>query len=332
MPRNIRRLRQLRGRQRTGAPIPPPAEKRHRKLLLAIGTGIVTLILVPTIVGVTTNVINKDLEPSLKGTSPSATPSTAGPLRTSVNAITDRDEANLPTATPTGWLGNSRDLAVLAVHVVDNVCNGAPGWRVPGPLGPPPPPDGSVREWAKTHGGAEASGTEVQFTLQGLSDTAITVTDLRIAVTGKATPKSGSYVNSYGECGGVEDRSLYGARLDDSPPQVFLGSFDDASNGASHFVMDTRKRFNARAYTVTKSDPESFILYAYAKNYDYSWQAIIDWTSADARQHVTVVNDESGQPFTTVPRPSRAPVVNRPNFPSTDSATWAPGNSSPDSL
>jgi hypothetical protein len=155
----------------------------------------------------------------------------AVPLRTAADTVAAALDVpgatggglDVPGATGGRAVALRGGLAVTAVHVAGDPCEGAPGWRVPlgpGRLGRPPAPD-RIYQWSARHGGQEVSGTRVNLTLQNHGRVPVTVTGISAMIKGRVRPVRGAYILPYGQCGGggPQPRFLV-AKLDDFPPQV----------------------------------------------------------------------------------------------------------------
>jgi hypothetical protein len=235
---------------------------------------------------------------------PSGTPEVAS----TVNALTEMAAGASPSPATAGG-----PLLVSATHVAVDRCDGAPGWRVPVPadqLGPPPADD--VYDWFRSHGGSEVSGTHITLTLQGRIDDPVTITDIRATVLDKKAPSPGTYVIPYGECGGGDEKHYLLAKLDDTPPQVYRAVPNFSDQGVAVLQANDRP-FATQTFTVSKSDTETFEVYARAEHGDYDWQLAIHWISASTGPRVTTIRNEDGKPFLTVPRPSGQPLTNGPD-------------------
>ena len=212
-------------------------------------------------------------------------------------------------------------LIVSAHHVVANSCAGAPGWRVPftpEKLGTAPLDDyESTVKWAEQHDGIEVSGTRIELTLQGATKSAIVIKDINVNVVRKVRPSTGTHVIPYGECGGNNDTRYLVAKLDNIPTQVYEGR-EDVNTGVVR--KKSNRSFSSRIFHVSKSDPEKFVLVAYGSKLDYSWQPVIRWLSPEGDEYITTVNNEKGEPFSTVVQSSRTAYVSVPVGDGT--ATW----------
>jgi hypothetical protein len=240
-----------------------------------------------------------------------STPSPPAPKEQSINAVTDVDtdaqEAPPPQHGP---------LRVLARHIVANTCAGAPGWRVPltpNRLGSAPYDifGYGMPKWAKRHKGVEVSGTRIELTLKGATKDAIVIESIQASLISKVKPATGTHVVPYGECGGTDDSHYLVAKLDDTPPQVYEGTVDYVD----HIEVVRKKSdrsFSARTFHVSRSDPEKFIVVAYASKFDYVWQLTIRWQDTDGKEYITTVNNEHGQPFSTAVQSSKTAYVSVP--------------------
>jgi hypothetical protein len=256
---------------------------------------------------------NSSLATTSSQSSVSAFPSPAPfPKEQTVNATSDVEGAPGASASP-----QTGPLIVSADHIF-NSCSGAPGWRVPlepNQLGKAPyadTVDSGIVQWAKDHGGTEASGTRLEFTLQGTSDSAVIIKGIEIKVVEKVEPSPGTHVVGYGECGGNDESQYLVGKLDDSPPQVYEGT-PKVVNQVEVVEKKSSRSLSARTFHVSNSDPLKFVLVTYGSEYDYTWQLLIRWLSPDGTEHATIVNNEDGEPFSTAARLSKVAYMNVPN-------------------
>lgn len=308
---------------------PPPSHLRRNTI-----TGLVTLLVVPVTVMVVGDLIIDEVH-TRRDPLPAATASKGLERAYVATAFTDVQAESQPRADPSTEPGASGSgatdpLAVTAEHIVTNVCRDAPGWRVPierEQLGEPPAEGAgrSLYAWAMSRGGREISGTHLQLTLQGTTEDAVVVTGVETQILSQE-PVSGPaiHVIPFGECGGEGDVHFMVLNLDERPAQWHPA--EGVVENDRYVIRRVRnERPTPHTYEVSRGDGETFSFYACAQKYAYTWRLVIHWTTTDGKPHSTVVSDEGGRPFVTVPRPAGSAVtnssVNRAGY-RTDKTTW----------
>jgi hypothetical protein len=220
------------------------------------------------------------------GSSQSASPSPSDSLSPSdaakkqfVNATTDVVDDAQDSKHP-----KQGPLLVSAQHIVANSCSGAPGWRVPlaaNKLGAAPFDDSgnTMPKWAKDHHGVEVSGTRIELTLQGATKSAIVIKGVQINIVSRDKPSTGTHVIPFTDgCGGNNDTGYLVAMLGETPAQVYEGT-QEIVNGTEVVRKKPNHAFSSKIFYVSRSDPEKFVLVAFAPKFDYKWQLVIRWLS-----------------------------------------------------
>jgi hypothetical protein len=125
----------------------------------------------------------------------------------------------------------------------------------------------------------------------------------------------------FGECGGEDDVHFLVISLDERPPRSHPAKI--AVKGDEVTIRRVRDA-TAHSCEVSRRDGETFSVYACAKRFAYTWRLVMRWSTTDGRPHTTVLSDEGGKPFVTVPLPDGAPVTSLPvglGY-GTDRPTW----------
>jgi hypothetical protein len=261
-------------------------------------------------------VLDDVARPSAGASAPTTLSQSPKPTTPSPSAAPSQEVIN---ASPDFWGASKKPsgsqigpLIVYAEHRTYNACAGAPGWRVPlapNELGNPPGllPE-EMLKWAIQHQGIEVSGTRVELTLQGTTRNATVIQGIQLQVVRRARPSAGTHVVSFRQCGGDGESHYLVANLDNSP-QLYEGILE--THGHVEVVRKKSDRpLSTRIWYVSRSDPERFVIVVYGSKLDYSWQLAIRWLSSDGQQHLTIVNDENGQPFSTAARLSKFAYMN----------------------
>ncbi|MEU9825367.1 hypothetical protein [Micromonospora chersina] len=166
------------------------------------------------------------------------------------------------------------------------------GWVVDAPLAKIParpgwPDDWS--SWAREVAGVPASGSAVYFTVQGVSEAQVTLTDLRVRVVTRRPPVRGVFFAPGG--GGPTAYRWVDADLDEEPPVLTAGRFEEGEQG----VPEHERREIRFPYRVSVTDAETFVVVGHAVRCDCDWKIEVDWTSQGRTGTVTV--DDAGRPF-----------------------------------
>lgn len=135
---------------------------------------------------------------------------------------------------------------------------------------------GRWEDLAAVSDGASPSGTKhydgsydrdpVEFTVQGNSSQAVTITDLKVRVTKRNPPIKGVTLSR--ECGGTSYYRWFNVDLDSSPAKI---STEDDLKLAPSDEPAKRKVPLELPYTASLSDPETFIVQALTLECDCEW-------------------------------------------------------------
>jgi hypothetical protein len=163
---------------------------------------------------------------------------------------------------------------------------------------------GNWQDWSPVADGAAASGQglgppgtvtpdPVTFTVEGVSDHAVTITDLKVRVTARRRPVRG--ISLTRECGDQGAFRWFTTDLDSSSPRI---STDDDLAAAPEGIPPQQKVPLRLPYTVSQSDPETFTVQAVTEKCDCDWVLDLFWTSAGKRG-VHTITGPGGHPFRT---------------------------------
>jgi len=79
---------------------------------------------------------------------------------------------------------------------------------------------------------------------------------------------------------GTTIQVIFVAMLDETPAQVYEGT-QEIVNETEVVRKKPNHAFSAKIFYVSRSDPEKFVLVAFASKFDYKWQLVIRWLSPD---------------------------------------------------
>jgi len=146
--------------------------------------------------------------------------------------------------------------------------------------------DDAIR-WARASGGVDAASTVLTITLQGRTEDAIVLTDLRIRVKQRRKPLPGYLVRVWGPGGGPVDARVMEFDLDEARPRIQM--------------PDRRENPERPTWSfplkVSSTDPEYFFVKVATSTCDCSWVAEIDYVLQGKAG--TYVVDNNGEPFRT---------------------------------
>ncbi|MEV0429768.1 hypothetical protein [Micromonospora sp. NPDC050495] len=166
------------------------------------------------------------------------------------------------------------------------------GWLIDAPVAKIPARPGWAEDWsswAREAAGVPAFGSEVYFTVQGISEAQVTLTDLRVRVLARRPPVPGVLIGLGG--GGSGAYRWVDADLDKQPPLLTSGRFEE---GEQHVPEHERKEIRF-PYRVSVSDAETFVVVGHTAACDCDWTIEVDWASQGRTGTVTV--DDAGRPF-----------------------------------
>ncbi|WP_157747205.1 hypothetical protein [Micromonospora echinofusca] len=166
------------------------------------------------------------------------------------------------------------------------------GWVVEAPLADIPTRpvwSGDWTQWAREAAGAPASRQHVSFTVQGVDEAQVTLTDLRVRVVARRPAPRGVFAAPGG--GGPTAYRWVHANLDEDPPLLTAGIFEEGED----FVPEHERKEIRFPYRVSLSDAETFLVIGYTENCDCDWKVEVDWAAQGRIGTVTV--DDAGRPF-----------------------------------
>ncbi|MGC5330558.1 hypothetical protein [Micromonospora sp. DT62] len=166
------------------------------------------------------------------------------------------------------------------------------GWVVEAPLAHVPARPAWSEDWsrwARDAAAVPASRQHVSFTVQGVDEAQVTLTDLRVRVVARRPALRGVFAAPGG--GGPTAYRWVHATLDEDPPLLTAGLFEDGEK----FVPEHERREIRFPYRVSLSDAETFLVIGYTENCDCDWKVEVDWAAQGRIGTVTV--DDAGRPF-----------------------------------
>ena len=171
-------------------------------------------------------------------------------------------------------------------------CNGA-AWMIDKPPGQFPGPSttgGDLGAWAGRIGAVPADTRDVVIVVQGTSEAAVTITGLRTRVVQRSVPGGGTRLSL--ACGGQGAYRWILADLDQNPPRQKPGY--ESTSVSDRIPLEARRPI-AFPYTVSLSDPETFVVTGVVKRYDVRWVIDLSWVSGGHSGTETI--DDNGHPF-----------------------------------
>ena len=182
----------------------------------------------------------------------------------------------------------------VAVSTFQDPCG--VGWVVPGAPSELPATDFDADDgwdsWITLAGGIPASPGSVSVTVQGLSDAAVTITNIRARVLERQEAPAGTHV--YQRCGDLGAFRLLVVELDSDPPQI--RDVYDADFAEVTEAPPQEKRPIKLPYIVDLAAPETFLVYGVTETCLCTWQLEMSWSS-EGRTGTYVVGEE--RPFQT---------------------------------
>ncbi|MGW3988410.1 helix-turn-helix domain-containing protein [Streptomyces sp. NPDC004830] len=203
---------------------------------------------------------------------------TAGPSPSARTAAPPRNGSS--AAAPLTWSADSQAWKLGCGH--DYVISKPPG-RVP-----PPPVPQDAGTWAATQGAVHAGETLVRLSVQGRTDTAVVLEDLRVRVVGRTAPVEGNAYAMDQGCGGAVTPRYFEVDLDKDRPLARAVAGNDAGTPIPAVRMP---------YRVSAREPEVLLVTAGTRSCDCRWYLELDWSSQGRRGTVRI--DDRGRPFRT---------------------------------
>ncbi|WP_443040913.1 helix-turn-helix domain-containing protein [Streptomyces sp. AHA2] len=153
---------------------------------------------------------------------------------------------------------------------------------------PPPPVPQDAGSWAASQRAVHAGETLVRLSVQGRTDTAVVLEDLRVRVVGRTAPVQGNAFAMDQGCGGSLTPRYFDVDLDKDRPIARAVAGSDAGTPVPAVRMP---------YRVSARDPEVLLVTAGTRSCDCRWYLELDWSSQGRRGTVRV--DDHGRPFRT---------------------------------
>jgi hypothetical protein len=198
-------------------------------------------------------------------------------------------------ALPIGW----------TVNFARNELTDCHRWIVPKPIQDIPVYDASAGDeglWALKEGGVDVNTATYTVTVQGLTDAAVVIRDLRVKILSQDPATHGTTIENGDGCGGQITVRPYVVDLTESNPELMTPT----ETGTLTPQEDV--------YTVSKSDPEVFQLEAELGNhpgatpYTYSFIYQFDWSQGAASGTVEIRGPD-GKPFRLTPFDTGPPYL-----------------------
>jgi hypothetical protein len=145
-------------------------------------------------------------------------------------------------------------------------------------------------------GGAPASTSSVILTVQGRTETAVVLTDLKVRVVERRPVPTGNVLDD--PCGDVGTFRSMSVDLDAEPPRVEAEFDKDILDLYRENVPPAERRPIRFPYQVRASAPETFWIFASTADCDCDWVVDLSWQSGG--RSGTEVIDDGGDPFRTV--------------------------------
>jgi hypothetical protein len=228
---------------------------------------------------------------------------TAVGLAVSTVAWIQQDDGEPRRETPSGQpdSGTEPDEPLtIAVQTFKNRCD---AWFVPRSVDQidfdrPGELNTGPSEWPEHpagQGGAPAAPAPMFFTVQGRSDFAVVLTDIKFHVVERRPAPSGVVLDD--PCGDTGAFRWLGVDLDSDPPSV-VSYFSQAAVDPADEIPPRRLEPVEFPYYVSASEPEVFTVTAYTLDCDCEWTIELFWQSEGEEGSVTI--DDGGRPFRTV--------------------------------
>ncbi|WP_190329339.1 helix-turn-helix domain-containing protein [Streptomyces venezuelae] len=211
-----------------------------------------------------------------KKKSPAKKPDTARPP----GATSTPPPGENPTTPPLTWTADSHAWKLGCGH--DYVVA-----RPPSQVPPPPAPQDAV-PWAATQKAVHGGETLVRLSVQGRSETAVVLEELRVRVVGRTAPVKGNAYRMDLGCGGAVTPRTFAVDLDKDRPIARAVPGNDTGTPIPAVRMP---------YRVSAKDPEVLLVNAGTRSCDCRWYLELDWSSQGRKGTVRV--DDDGRPFRT---------------------------------
>ncbi|SEF27117.1 hypothetical protein SAMN05421837_103642 [Amycolatopsis pretoriensis] len=202
-----------------------------------------------------------------------------------------QQDASFPAA------GSAPNPITAAVHAVAPLC-GYP-WvtaKRPDQIHLPVPGQiiayGNWSDWAEVSDGATSPPGLVQLTIQGRDNAPVTLTDIRVRVLNRRAPLHGTSLTR--ECGDQGAIRWLEVDLDRDPVRAVAKDQFDAMPEDTPAWERKPIKF---PYTVSITNPETFMIQAETEDCDCDWVADVFWSAQGKTGVLPVTN--SGKPFRT---------------------------------
>ena len=213
-------------------------------------------------------------------------------------STTDPHPPAVPTSSTSPPATSAPNPITAAVHTVTPTC-GYP-WvtpKTPEQIHLPVPGEildnGGWADWPEVsvNGAASPPGL-VELTIQGRDSAAVTLTNLRVRVLARRTPIHGTAIQR--DCGDQGAIRWLEVDLDRDPVRpVAKDEFDAMPEDTPAWERKPIKF----PYTVSVTNPETFMIKAVTENCDCDWIADVEWSSQGQRGTLPITN--AGKPFRT---------------------------------
>ncbi|MFI8891237.1 helix-turn-helix domain-containing protein [Streptomyces paradoxus] len=217
--------------------------------------------------------------PAPRHSSPSATPKRLKPS-SPPSVRTTPPSGGTASAPPLTWSADSQAWKLGCGH--DYVVTKPPSQVPP----PPVPQDAGV--WAASQNAVHGGETLVRLSVQGRTDTAVVLEDLRVRVVGRSAPAPGNAYAMDQGCGGSITPRSFDVDLDKDRPIARALAGSDAGTPIPAVRMP---------YRVSARDPEVLLVNARTQGCDCRWYLELDWSSQGRTGTVRI--DDAGRPFRT---------------------------------
>jgi hypothetical protein len=225
--------------------------------------------------------------------SPSPAAGTAGTAATHTPTLRPSDSPPADARPPASHTGADRAQGVPLTwtadsQVWDGGCDHDYVIAKPPRQVPPPPAPQDAAAWAATQDAVHGHETEVRISVQGRSDTAVILQDLRVRVIGRTKPAQGNAYSMAQGCGSDMTPRYFAVDLDKDRPVAH--SVPAVNQGVPQPTVNMPYRVSAR-------DPEELLVKATTDGCDCRWYLELDWSSEGRTGTVRI--DDHGQPFRT---------------------------------
>ncbi|MDT3442693.1 hypothetical protein [Pseudofrankia sp. BMG5.37] len=149
------------------------------------------------------------------------------------------------------------------------------------------------KDWKPGADGVIASPSTVLITMQGTSESQVTLTDVRIRVHERRPPITGTVLAA--QCGDSGSYRYMTVDLDVNPPKI--GTYYDSASAEFDGVPSVQRTPISFPYRVSRTDAETLQIVANTQNCECLWSVELSW-SAEGRTGVLSIDDH-GHPFRT---------------------------------